>query len=320
MRPPAHPVLKAFTGLLLAAGAASALAAEPLTAFHLNVYRDGAPVNWLAGENRLLGDGFDNGNPLVGPNFPNGQASTYTLLGLAAGADAALALREQGGALLLDPAYGAVSANALGQTGRSIRLRLQTNVIDSGAGLPRSRSFAAALNLSLAALPALGETFGLRFGDLFSNGSDVIELSVVGGASGARIQFRKQDFVTGTITPLGSAALAAPAGAVGLLLALSHSVANTDTIYGSYGFAAASGTRIGDLVTFANATTAFQGELHTRIELRATAPLPVPEPAAWALMAGGLAGLLLRRRGRPAAASAGASFAPAAPAGWGAHG
>ena len=85
MRPPAHPVLKAFTGLLLAAGAASALAAEPLTAFQLNVYRDGAPVNWLAGENRLLGDGFDNGNPLVGPNFPNGQASTYTLLGLGCG-------------------------------------------------------------------------------------------------------------------------------------------------------------------------------------------------------------------------------------------
>ena len=146
MRPPAHPVLKAFTGLLLAAGAASALAAEPLTAFQLNVYRDGAPVNWLAGENRLLGDGFDNGNPLVGPNFPNGQASTYTLLGLAAGADAALALREQGGALLLDPTYGAVVANALGQTGRSLRLRLSTNVLDPNGGLPRSRSFAAALD------------------------------------------------------------------------------------------------------------------------------------------------------------------------------
>ena len=67
-----------------------------------------------------------------------------------------------------------------------------------------------------------------------------------------------------------------------------------------YGYAAPGGVRIGDLTTFANATTAFQGELHTRIELRATAPLPVPEPAAWALMAGGLAGLVLRLRGRAA--------------------
>lgn len=295
MHKPARPVwhLLAATALLAVGGLATA---APLTAFQLNVYRDGAPVNWLAGESRLLGDAFDNGDPLIGPNFPNGQASTYSLQGLAAGADVALALQEQGGALLLDATYGAVSANALGQTGRSLRLRLNTNVVDANGGLPRSRSFAAALNLSLAALPAQGSSYGMRFSDGFSDSSDFIEIAVIGSGGGNIINFRKQNFVSGMITPLGSAPLLAPDGAVGLLLTLSHSVADTDTIYGSYGYAAPGGVRIGDLVTFATPTTAFQGELHTRIELRATAPLPVPEPAAWLLMAGGLAGLVLRGR------------------------
>ena len=260
--------------------------ATVLTALQLNVYRDGAPTNWLAGNNLLLADGFNNGDAYTGPAFPNGQASTYTLQGLAAGADAALAVREQGGALLLDPLHGAVSANALGGLGHSLRLQLQTNITDANSGLPRSRSFAAALVMPLTAMPDPIMSFGLRFSDGFSNNNDVIELSVANQAAGAMIIFRKQDFDTPGITQLGSTPLAAPLGAASLMLSLSHPVADSDTVFGRYCYLNAAGTLIGDMTTFATSTAVFNGELHTRVQLRATAP--VPEPATWALFAAGL--------------------------------
>jgi len=134
----------AMLAAALACAAAVPASATVMTALHLNVYRDGSSADWLLGNSRLLADGFDNGNPYAGPNY-SGSADTaaYTLQGLAPGANAALAAREQGGALLLDPGYGASSANALGQTGYSLRLRLQTNIVDADHGLPQSRSFAA---------------------------------------------------------------------------------------------------------------------------------------------------------------------------------
>jgi len=270
--------------------------ATVLTALQLNVYRDGDPTTWLAGNNLLLADGFDNGDAYTGPAFPNGQASTYTLQGLAAGADAALAVREQGGALLLDPLYGAVSANALGGMGHSLRLQLQTNVTDANSGLPRSRSFAAALVMPLTAMPDPLKSFGLRFSDGFSNNNDVIELFVANQVAGQMIVFRKQEFVMPGITQLGSTPLAAPFGATSLVLSLSHPVADTDTVFGRYGYLNAAGTLIGGMTTFATSTTVFNGELHTRVQLRATAP--VPEPAAWALFAVGLGLFAALRRVR----------------------
>jgi hypothetical protein len=295
-RAPGRSLLRpAFALLLAGAAALPASATTVLTALQLNVYRDGSSADWLQGNNRLLGDPFNNDNPYLGPTFPDGSPSNYTLQGLANPANATLALREQGGALLIDPDYGEISANARGQLGRSMRLRLLTSVDDINLpdrGLPRSRAFAAALRLSLSAMPDEGQSFGFRFTDNYSNNNDVIELFVAGGATGGTITFREQDFVAGTVDPLGSAALAPPAGADSLVLVLSHSTANTTSIFGSYGFADAGGTLMGDLTTFAGNANAFDGELHTRIELRATAP--VPEPGAWALMAGGLALLGLR--------------------------
>lgn len=303
--PSRHPVVQTLGRLALwvalAGGAALPVSATVLTATQLNVYRDGTSADWLLGNSRLLADSFDNGDPFVGPNFTStGLASTYSLQGLAPGADVALAVREQGGALLLDPTHGSVSPNAQGGLGRSLRLRLLTNIDPSqpNAGLPSSRSFAASLRLSLTSMPDAGESIGFRMSDGFSNNNDVIELFVAGGALGDTIVFRTQDFVAGQITVRNTAPLVAPVGADALVLVLSHPTANTDLIYGVYGYADASGALMGDLTTFANPATAFRGESFTRVELRATTTAPIPEPATWAMFAAGLGLLLARARRR----------------------
>ena len=82
------------------------------------------------------------------------------------------------------------------------------------------------------------------------------------------------------------------------LRSLSHNTVDSALISGSYNYADSSGALLGGFTSFGSAATAFQGETHTRVELRATGvSAPVPEPGTWALMAAGL-GLLLRWRAR----------------------
>lgn len=293
-RPALRPLAALAACAALAAGPANA---NVLQAEQLNIYRDGSSADWLLGNSRLLGDGFDNGNPFVGPNFSStGTAATYTLLGAAS----ASAATEQAGQLWLDPNLGTVAANAQGQTGTSVRLRLNTNITDTNAGLNVARSFAATLRLSLAAAPDPGQTFGLRLNDsgIAGSNNDVVELFWSGNASGGNVVFRKQDFDNNAITVLGSAPVVVPDGAAMLVLSLSHNVVGGLAISGSYNYADSSGALLGSFTGFANQASAFGGEDFTRVELRATGlSAPVPEPAAWALMAAGL-GLLAARRYR----------------------
>lgn len=260
----------------------------------LQVFRDGDFNSWLQGQNVLLRDGFDNANPLLGPSFTGGDAATYTLVD----ASNPLTVREDSGQLLLDAALADLSTGASGGVGHSVRVRLNTNVTDANRGLPLSRSFGVVTNLSLDALPDRASQFGVRLSDSFSDASDMVELSLVQRASGYGILFRKQDFLHHTITDLGFAALAAPTGATGLLLGLVHPLAGSNLVGAVYGYADGNGELIGDLQAFTATATAFNGELHTRAELRATAA--VPEPTTWALMlagVGALAGARWRRRG-----------------------
>jgi len=287
-----HRVALAFVAL---AGLSGGAQADVMRATELQLFRDGTVANWLNGENLYLRDDFSNGNAFQGPNFPSGNPSNYSLIDLAAGADPNLAAREEGGTLLLDSSYANPTPGATGIVGKSLKLRLATNVTDPGSGLDQSRSFAVALSLSLASLPEPGSTWGLRLTDNFSNQNDVIELSVFTSANGSSsgIIFRKQDFLNQSSTVYGSTNLSLPAGAQGIVLALTHNEAGSDRIFGKYGYLDDQGDLIGALQTFDTSGTAFHGETHTRVELRAVQA--VPEPSSWALWLGG-AGLLLARR------------------------
>jgi hypothetical protein len=279
--------------LALSIACASA-SAGPMNATELTLFRDGDKASWLAGQNVYLNDRFENGDAFHGPAFSNGDIATYSLRDLAVGADPNLAAKEVGGSLLLDANYAEPTAGASGIFGKSLKLRLSTNITDAGRGLNKSRSFAAVVDLSLQNLPALGETWGLRMNDSFNNHNDVIELYVSSKANGNWIQFRKQDFLAQTVTVLDTTALNMPSGATGLVLAISHDIAGSDEIFGNYGYTDDNGLMSGTLQTFATSTTAFHGEDHTRIELRATQA--VPEPSGWALWAAGAGVLLTRRR------------------------
>ncbi|MCV2353402.1 PEP-CTERM sorting domain-containing protein [Paucibacter sp. B2R-40] len=273
----------------------AAASAGPMTVTELTLFRDGDRASWLAGQNIWLNDRFDNGDAFHGPTFTNGNIASYSLQSLAAGADPNLAAQEVGGALLLDASYAEPSPGATGGIGKSLKLRLATNTNTAGSGLDKSRSFAAALTISMQSLPEVGQSWGLRMSDSFSNSNDYIELNVFSNSNASWVQFRKQDFLNQTVTVLGTAALNMPSGANGLILAISHDSAGSDVIFGNYGYADDNGLMSGTLKTFATSTTAFHGEDHTRIEMRATQA--VPEPSTWALWAAG-AGLLLARRRR----------------------
>lgn len=294
----------------LAAALFSGLVAGPagagvMNAQQLNVFRDGTPADWLLGNNLLLADSFDNGNPFIGSSYSSsGNPAQYALYGVASPEVISLAVSEQSGQLRLDPNHSAVSINAAGQPGNSLRLRLLTNVTDTSAGLHVSRSFAATVALSLSAAPDPSQTFGLRLTDsgIDPTSSDLIELHWAGNASGGNVVLRKQDFAAGTVTSLAWAPVAPPTGAAMLVLVLSHDTPGSSLIRGSFGYADSTGSLLGSVTTFGPTATAFNGEDFTRLELRASGlSAPVPEPASWALMGAGLAGLALRLRRRRSA-------------------
>lgn len=272
--------LASVAGLALS----TAVLANPvMTVDSLTIFRGGTLADWTQGRNVLLDDEFNNGDPFSGPLF-NGSTtdvSTYVLpndtpmrTGL---------VTESGGQLRIDPSLAPVSTGASGGTGLSARLRLLTNIADPNRGLPLARSFAVAAVFDVDALPGTGQAFGIRLTDNFSNNDDVLELSLTANHG---LSWRRQDFLAGTVTNYDFATLSLPAAAEGVLLMLAHPTADDPTIQAGWGFTDADGALIGNSLNFFQTTTnAFNGEVHTRLEFRATQP--VPEPSTLALLAGG---------------------------------
>lgn len=268
----------------------------------LSVFRDGTASDWISGQHLWLDDGFDNGIPLVGPNFTGGSAANYGVIDLANPAYLPQAVREQGSQLLIDPGYATFSSNALGGKGYALKARLLTNVIGPDQGLTESRSFAAVAQVSLSSLPDVQGSFGVRLTDQFSaggNANDVLELSLWHTSAGFILNFRRQDFLDHTIINAGSVAISTQAGAGDLALILAHPDANSKDIYALYGYTDGHGNLTSPLNQVGMSMAAFHGEDDTVVELRATqVTSAVPEPQSLVLMAVGLGLLGSRARRR----------------------
>lgn len=267
----------------------------------LSVFRDGTASDWISGQHLWLDDGFDNGVALLGPNFTGGSAAYYGVIGLVhPEVYFPEAVREQGSQMSLDPGYAALSSNAVGVQDHALKVRLLTNLTGPDVGLAEGRSFAAVAQISLSSLPDVQGSFGLRLSDQLTPGgkaNDVLELSLWHTSAGLVLNFRRQDFVDHTILDAGSAAISTQAGADDIALILAHPDANSKDIYAFYGYTDGHGNLTSPLTQVGMSVTAFNGESHTVVELRATqVTSAVSEPQSLALMAVGLGLLGLRAR------------------------
>jgi len=191
--------------------------------------------------------------------------------------------------------YGLIRPNAENLLpNRSVGLILETNTSDPDRGLSKSTSFAAGALFAFQA-PAVGYGYQVRLSDRLSNSRDFADLRIINDGAGSYINFRRQDFLNGTITDSIAEPLTVPLGASFIALGLGQEVANSGVIRGYYAFTDTNGNLLGNVNSFGQ-TTIFNGETHTRFEFRAIAPVPEPESYAMLLAGLGLMGVIARRK------------------------
>lgn len=284
------------TALLCAAPASAAVQADPTyTAMRLRIYKGG----FDPATNIIFDDPFDNGNPLAGPNFSNGNSSAYTALNYQTPFGPTEQTSPNRG-LLLEPSLGMDTANAVGGPAKSVGVRLQTNIDpNSTVGLKQGALFAVYASF-LWQVPTTGfDQYGVRLTDTTANQTpdDVLDLRVIGSSVGPKIRFRDQDFAAHTLLDLETTSvLAPPDGTTFVVLGLTHEQVGSTTIRAGYGFRDAQGNLLGNWNWLNQTGTIFTGENFTRVELRAVAAVPEPETYALLLAGLGLLSFYARRR------------------------
>lgn len=239
-------------------------------------------------------DSFADGNPPPSaptPNFADGTTASYLIQGtFPSGAEA-------GGSLQLNTANGQSTFNAIGQERLTVGATPVTDRSTNFAlGLKSDDTLSVTGIFSLTTPPGpLFSAYGIQVIDAPLGGSNhqILQLFVsFNVATGQpRISFILQDFDADTITNLGSALLAPPAGANEILLNLSRLNLANDNFFGSFAYVTGGGA--GSSTQFLLPGLGFQGEEFVRARFFASQDLPVvvPEPGtAWLV---GFAGLLL---------------------------
>jgi hypothetical protein len=221
---------------------------------------------------------------LVGGTFPNGS--------------------EQGNRLRLDTANGVMTENAPGVVVFNQRATLSLDTSPGPTqGLQASRTYEVSGLFDFVVPTVSGDVYSIILADRVTGNTmnDYVQVQVANAAGNAVIRFRKQNFVTDTITTFDSDPVSAANGDQ-VRLILSHPTANTGTIFASYEFLKAGVSQ--GLVQMSGSVDIYTGEIWTRPEF-STSSL-VPEPHTYALMALGLTvvvGVARRARRAPALVS-----------------
>jgi hypothetical protein len=230
-------------------------------------------------------DAFSDGlEPPSSPNFGGCGTSCYSVAGSFPDGS------EAGNRLRLDSANGIPSANANGVAVLSQRatLTLSTNDATPTAGLRAGHVYEVSALFDFAPPPSPGDTYSLALTDRASGHTlnDFAQIQVANSAGSTVIRFREQDFGPGGgITLIDSDPVSAANGDQ-VRLILSHPTVDTNTVFGKYEFFKAGVSQ--GIVSMSGSIEIYNGENWTRPEFLISQLAPVPEPAAYLMMAVGL--------------------------------
>lgn len=267
-------------GLLSASNAAQA--AYTFYLDELNITRNGAA---------LFNDSFTDGiAPPSAPNFANGSAGSYGVVGT---------MSESGGKLVLDSTGAVINPSGFANNTQVAVLNSNTSTLlaDANKGLKSDYIFSVMGLFDLTLPGVVGEAYGIRLSDkAATNGTDTFNLGLRTFSDGVYVELRQVDFDTVTSTVLQRIALDTSAHDQ-ILLSLERLSTSSNALTASYKYV--DGGVAGAATTFAAAPTIFNSVNFTRAGIYANTPVPVPA-AVW-LLGSGLMGLVAVARKRKVA-------------------
>jgi hypothetical protein len=206
---------------------------------------------------------------------------------------------ESGGLLTLNTDWGGMTANAVGGARQALIATALTNINPANApsGLTGAVTIEVAGTFN-AVTPTgpLSNGYGVRVVDaLFGSPSPtrIAQLQVAYTSGQAQIDYSLQDFVAGTITPLGSVAFA-PGGAdqIELVIGRRDPASNSFSAF----YALGTGGAFGDLISLGGPAAMFVGTDFVRGQFFAATAV-IPEPGTFTLFGmGAIAGFFMLRR------------------------